>query len=161
MALRIPFNPGFLNISQSPSTLAKAIEPSSFFLQSGCKLVHHASNDFSKAGMLVMTGRQVVECPRQIHSDTHGNRPSGDSFCCSVKISFFSNADHNLRSSAHWLPNSLFCSMASEFENHAGGNELVEDRVGDDLLHFRLGRILRAWAVGSGSRRVERRVVVG
>ena len=40
-----------LNISQSLSMLAKTIELL-LFLQSGCKLVHHASKDFSRAKML-------------------------------------------------------------------------------------------------------------
>ena len=80
MTLWIPFNPGLLKISQSPSTLPKAIEPLSFSLQSCCKFLHHASYDFSKAGVLVMTGRQVVERARPIHSEMHGGRDSAGSF---------------------------------------------------------------------------------
>jgi hypothetical protein len=162
MTLWIPFSPGFLKLSQSPSTLEKAIEPSSFILQSGCKMLHHALNDFSKAGTLAITGRQVVGRARPIHSEMHKGRDSGDSFFRSVKASFFSNADHKFRSSAQRSPNggSFICTMESVFENQAGGDELIDGRAEDDLLPLPRVCVSLALGVDSIEIRRERRVVV-
>lgn len=87
---------------------------------------------------------------RIIHSEMHWGWPSGNNFCCSVKFSISSNADHSLKSSTHQLPNrgSLLHSIVSEFKNQAGGS------LCDDLFLW-LGCILWAWAIGPGSWRAE------
>lgn len=61
MTLRIPFNPGRLNWSQSPSVLSKIVNLSSDILHSGCNPFHHASKAISSAGTFVIEGRQVGE----------------------------------------------------------------------------------------------------
>jgi hypothetical protein len=79
----------------------------------------------------------------------HRGRDSGDSFFHSVKASFFSNTDHNSRSSAHRSLNggSFICSMESEFENQAGGNGLVNGKAEDNLLCLRHDCVLLALGV--------------
>lgn len=96
--------------------------------------------------MLVMTGRQVVERPRLIHSKMHEGRDSGESFVRSVKAHFSSNAVHSLRSSAHRLPNggSPFWNMLSEFKNQAGGDGLVDNMAEDEALRLSRGCVLPA-----------------
>ena len=147
MTLWIPFSPGFLNGSQSPSTLSRAIEPSPDILQLGCKSHHHAWNDFSSEEMLAMVGRQVGGRARPIHSETHNGRNFADSFPCSLNPSSSSNAVHNRTSSAHRSPNggSLTCSMRSELENQAG-DRFFKGEADDSFLEVR--------AAGGLSRRV-------